>query len=91
LEYEEVGYGYEKCCILQLQGWASRHNQESPGRSAAQAAAGELGQIWITESGKQRQVHMSSAGTWMTVEPDSYLAVDLKAALKTEGLIESNI
>jgi hypothetical protein len=60
-------------------------------RSAALVAAGELGQIWITESGKQRQVHMSSAGTWMTVEPDSYLAVDLKAALKTEGLIESNI
>ena len=60
-------------------------------QAAAQAVAGELGQIWITESGKQRQVHMSSAGTWMTVEPDSYLAVDLKAALKTEGLIESNI
>jgi hypothetical protein len=52
------------------------------------AAAGECGQIWITEDGRQRQVHMASNGHWMTVKPDEFLAADLEGSLRKQGLIE---
>lgn len=55
---------------------------------AALNAAGEMGQIWNSEFGRQRQVHMSSNGEWMTVKPDDDLAVDLEGELRKQGLIE---
>ncbi|MBZ9574560.1 hypothetical protein [Modicisalibacter sp. MOD 31.J] len=57
-------------------------------RHAAMKAAGEMGQIWITADNRQRQVHESSSGGWMTAEPEKFLAVDLKPLLLEEGMIE---
>ena len=56
--------------------------------SAALKAASELGQIWLTDSARQRQVHMSAAGSWMTVKPDEFLAVDLRQQLIEQSLID---
>ncbi|EAZ97479.1 hypothetical protein [Marinobacter sp. ELB17] len=56
-------------------------------RARALIAAGEMGQIFNTHSGSQRQVHKSCDGTWMTTQPDPYLAANLKGVLVKEGLI----
>lgn len=57
-------------------------------RNAAMNAAGEMGQMWDTENRKQRQVHRSTAGGWMTVSPEEGLATDLRGALIEYGLID---
>lgn len=57
---------------------------------AALKNAGECGQVWITKDRRQRQVHESASGGWMTAKPDEYLAVDLKPVLLEAGLIESD-
>ena len=54
--------------------------------NAALNAAKEHGQIWITETGTQRQVHEISSGGWGTFKPTS-LAPDLKLELQSLGLI----
>lgn len=55
-------------------------------RSAAIAAAKEHGQIWITETGTQQQIHELAGGGWGTFQPDS-MALDLQQELKSLGLI----
>lgn len=60
-------------------------------RSAALAAAGECGQIWDTEKKTQRQVHESAAGGWLTVTPEEWLGVDLRAELLAHGLIDEEV
>ena len=49
-------------------------------------AAKEHGQIWITETGTQRQIHELASGGWGTFKPDS-MAPDLQSELKSLGLI----
>lgn len=56
--------------------------------NAAKSAAGEMGQVWMTDEKRQRQIHASAAGGWLTVTPDEFLAVDLKPLLLEAGLIE---
>lgn len=56
-------------------------------RKAAMSSAGEMGQIWDSSNKRQRQVHRSAAGGWMTVEPEKGLATDLRAALLEYELI----
>ena len=56
-------------------------------REAAMNAAKEHGQIWITKTGTQRQVHEVSGGGWRSFKPDS-LAPDLRAELERLGLIK---
>lgn len=58
-------------------------------RLAAMKAAGEFGQIWITEHDTQRQVHRAADGSWMSVSPERGLAVDLKGSLIEHGLIDN--
>ena len=67
---------------------AGRDNEVRSHRtlSGAMNAAKEHGQIWITESGKQRQVHEVASGGWRTFNPDPD-APDLKTKLTGLGLI----
>ncbi len=55
-------------------------------RDAAIGAAKEHGQIWITETGTQRQIHELAGGGWGDFKPDS-MAPDLQQELKALGLI----
>lgn len=59
-------------------------------RNAALKAAGECGQIWDNDPKnlRQRQVHKSTAGTWMTAKPDESVAMDIKALIDKAGLID---
>lgn len=56
-------------------------------RKAALAAAGEMGQIWLTAESRQRQVHWSANGSWMTTKPDPHLSADLRGTLVSTGVI----
>lgn len=59
-------------------------------RSAALNSAGEHGQIYETQTGRQRQVHMSAADTWMTVSPEQGWSFDLKGALLQQCLVTAD-
>lgn len=58
-------------------------------RAAAEKAAGEMGQIWVTADQRQYQVHRRHGGGWMTVNPEPGLATDLRSALVERGLIDA--
>lgn len=57
--------------------------------NAALKAAGEFGQVWLTAEGRQRQVHASSGGGWMTSKPDVGVVIELRPILLEQGLIEA--
>lgn len=54
--------------------------------NSAMAAAGECGQIWITETASQQQIHKTIMGSWEGFEPDNR-AVDMKIELIRLGFI----
>lgn len=58
-------------------------------QTAAEHAAGEMGQIWVTEEKHQYQVHRRHGGGWVTVTPEVGWSTDLRGALLEKGLIDA--
>ena len=58
-------------------------------RTAAEEAAGEMGQIWVAAEKRQYQVHRRHGGGWVTVDPEPGWFTDLRSALVEKGLIDA--